>query len=82
MKKLLALFSLVLLLSACSTTCDNCYYGREEAYTVSQPVEVIYRNTTYRTVYEPKTYREVTLERRPYKGKVDCYRSNHKNYCK
>ena len=46
-----------------------------------KPVEVIYRNTTYRTVYEPKTYKEVTLERRPYKGKTDCYRVNHKNYC-
>lgn len=81
MKKLLSIFSLVLALTACSSMCDNCYYGREQSYTVSQPVEVIYRNTTYRTVYEPKTYKEVTLERRPYKAKSTCYRTNHKNYC-
>lgn len=81
MKKLLSIFSLVLALTACSSMCDNCYYGREQSYTVSQPVEVIYRNTTYRTVYEPKTYKEVTLERRPYKAKSICYRTNHKNYC-
>lgn len=80
MTKLLALCSLILLLSACSTTCDNCYYGREETYTVSQPVEVIYRKTTYRTVYEPKTYKEITTERRPYR-KVNCYRVNQQNYC-
>lgn len=49
MKKLLSIFSLVLALTACSSMCDNCYYGREQSYTVSQPVEVIYRNTTYRT---------------------------------
>lgn len=81
MKKLLSIFSLVLALTACSSMCDNCYYGQEQSYTVSQPVEVIYRNTTYRTVYEPKTYKEVTLERRPYKAKLTCYRTNHKNYC-
>ena len=81
MKKLLSIFSLVLALTACSSMCDNCYYGREQSYTVSQPVAVIYRNTTYRTVYEPKTYKEVTLERRPYKAKSTCYRTNHKNYC-
>lgn len=81
MKKLLSIFSLVLALTACSSMCDNCYYGREQSYTVSQPVEVIYRNTTYRTVYEPKTYKEVTLERRTYKSKSTCYRTNHKNYC-
>ena len=35
-------------------------------YTVSQPVEVVYRNTTYRTVYEPKTYSSVAYTKKPY----------------
>lgn len=36
------------------------------AYTVSEPVEVIYRNTTYRTVYEPKTYSSTAYVKKPY----------------
>lgn len=82
MKKILSVIVVLLMLVGCSSMCDNCYYGQEQSYTVSQPVEVIYRNTTYRTVYEPKTYKEVTLERRPYKAKSTCYRTNHKNYCR
>lgn len=81
MDKFLALFSVVLVLSACAnTTNENTYYGREQSYTVSQPVEIIYRNTTYRTVYEPKTYKEVTLERRPYNSD-DCVKRKV-NRCK
>ena len=80
MKKFLTVFGFLLALSACAAPCDNSYYGREETYTVSQPVEVIYRKITYRTVYEPKTYKEVTTERRPYR-KVNCYRVNQQNYC-
>lgn len=83
MKKLIFVFALIVSLGACANMCDNCYngryYGHEEAYTVSKPVEVIYKNTTYKTVYEPKTYKEVTMERRPIKN--GCYRVNHKNYC-
>ena len=36
------------------------------AYTVSEPVEVIYKNTTYRTVYEPKTYSSTAYVKKPY----------------
>lgn len=31
-----------------------------------EPVEVIYKKTTYRTVYEPKTYEDVSYEKEPY----------------
>lgn len=35
-------------------------------YTVSEPVEVVYKNTTYRTVYEPKTFSSTAYVKRPY----------------
>ena len=35
-------------------------------YTVSEPVEVVYRNTTYRTVYEPKTFSSTAYVKKPY----------------
>ena len=35
-------------------------------YTVSEPVEILYKNTTYRTVYEPKTYSSVSYVKKPY----------------
>jgi len=63
---------LVLLLSACASndmTCPanvnspNC---GSHSYTTSEPVEVIYRNVTYTTVYEPKTYSTTKYVRRPY----------------
>ena len=36
------------------------------SYTVSEPVEVLYKNTTYRPVYEPKTYSSVSYVKKPY----------------
>ncbi len=36
-----------------------------------EPVEVVYKKTTYRTVYEPKTYEDVSYEKEPY-TKPDC----------
>ena len=39
---------------------------RGYAYTVSEPVEVIYKNTTYRTVYEPKTTATTAFVKKPY----------------
>lgn len=39
-----------------------------KSYTVREPVEVIYKNTTYTTVYEPKTYSSVSYSRQPYTG--------------
>lgn len=82
MKKFLSLLCVLIGLSACSTNsvnCDNCL-PYERAYTVSQPVEVVYRKTTYRTVYEPKTYKETTLERRPYRFN-NCLETSSRNIC-
>ena len=68
MKKYLTLIALTLVLGACAeqteTRCvyPNCWNGALH-YTVSEPVETIYRNTTYTTVYEPKTYATTTYTR-------------------
>ncbi len=35
-------------------------------YTVRTPVEVVYKNTTYRTVYVPQVSQSVSYEKRPY----------------
>lgn len=37
-----------------------------KSYTVSEPVEILYKNTTYKTVYEPKTYSTVSYAKKPY----------------
>ena len=37
-----------------------------KTYTVSEPVEILYKNTTYKTVYEPKTYSTVSYAKKPY----------------
>lgn len=42
--------------------CNTC----STSYTVSTPVEVIYKDTTYTTVYEPKTYTSTKYSRKPY----------------
>jgi len=42
--------------------CNTC----STSYTISKPVEVIYKDVTYTTVYEPKTYEEVSYSRKPY----------------
>lgn len=33
-----------------------------------EPVEVLYKKTTYRTVFEPKTYTDVSYEKEPYRS--------------
>ena len=58
-----------------NTRCLNCA-NRIETFTVSEPTEIIYRNTTYKTIYEPRTYKEISYERRPYR---ECIK---KEYCK
>lgn len=69
MKKILFLL-LPLLVSACATeTCSTCTASR----TVRRPVEVIYENITYTTIYEPKTYKTVTYEKKPYNKCEACY---------
>ena len=45
-----------------SNYCNTC----STSYTVSKPVEVIYKDVTYTTVYEPKTYESVSYSRKPY----------------
>lgn len=34
---------------------------------VREPVEIVYKKTTYKTTYEPKTVKTVTYEKEPYK---------------
>lgn len=43
--------------------CNTC---GSHSYTVSEPVEVVYKNITYTTVYEPKTYSNTTYVKKPY----------------
>jgi len=43
--------------------CSSC---GPRSYTVSEPVEVLYKNVTYTTVYEPKTYSETSYVKKPY----------------
>ena len=38
-----------------------------EVKEVREPVEVVYKKTTYKTVYEPRTTTTVTFEKEPYK---------------
>ena len=45
-----------------TNNCNTC----SSSYTIRKPVEVIYKNVTYTTVYEPKTYEKTTYERKPY----------------
>ncbi len=45
--------------------CNAC----SKSYTVSEPVEVVYKNVTYTTVYEPKTYSNTTYVKKPYSCK-------------
>lgn len=41
--------------------------------TTREPVEVVYKKTTYKTVYEPKTTSSVSYEKEPYSGQLsDC----------
>lgn len=47
--------------------CSTC----STSYTVSKPVEVIYKDVTYTTVYEPKTYEEVSYSRKPYNSCIN-----------
>ena len=49
--------------------CDTCV----QSYTVRTPVQVVYKNTTYTTVYEPKTFTKTSYETLPYncvKGQI------------
>lgn len=75
-----------------TTTCTDC--ENQVAYapagdelcppkirTTREPVEVVYRKTTYKTVYEPKTFSSVSYEKEPYRGQVSTgsYRVRNNN---
>lgn len=45
-------------------------------YTVRTPVQVVYKNTTYRTVYEPRTFESSSYETRPYNRAEVCEGGN------
>lgn len=52
-----------------ANTCNTC----SSSYTVRTPVQVLYKNTTYTTVYEPKTFTRTSYETVPYncvKGQI------------
>ncbi len=48
---------------ACNNGCNGCETTIRET---REPVEVVYKKTTYKTVYEPKTYSQVSYEKAPY----------------
>ena len=72
----------VLAVAGCSghRSCRDCGYRAEPQpvyqapmascgeRTTREPVEIVYRRTSYRTVYEPRTTRAVSYEREPYSG--------------
>ena len=77
MIKKLSLFLVLLVLSGCASkevmpqqvlvertvnVCNTC----TQSYTVRTPVQVVYKNTTYTTVYEPKTFTKTSYETLPY----------------
>lgn len=54
---------------ACNTACNGC---QPSEYTIKTPVEVLYKNTTYRTVYVPQTSQSTSYEKRPYNASELC----------
>lgn len=55
----------------CPMATQDCGCPARE-YTVRTPVKVIFKNTTYRTVYEPRTFETTTYETRPYNRAEVC----------
>lgn len=53
---------------ACGTcnSCGTCNPCGTTVRETREPVEVVYKKTTYKTVYEPKTYSQVSYEKAPY----------------
>lgn len=50
---------------------DNSGNCAPKIRTTREPVEVVYKKTTYKTVYEPKTTSSVSYEKEPYTGQVN-----------
>ena len=55
---------------------QNCGGCPAREYTVRTPVKVVYRNTTYRTVYEPRTTESTSYEERPFNRAEVCTDGN------
>ena len=53
--------------------CGGC---QPSEYTVRTPVKVVYKNTTYHTVYEPRTYETTSFETRPFNRGEACATGN------
>lgn len=53
--------------------CNTC---QPTEYTVRTPVKVVYKNTTYHTVYEPRTYETTAYETRPFNRDEACATGN------
>ena len=53
---------------SCNTcnTCNSCNNCGDKVSEVREPVEVVYKKTTYKTVCDPKTVSQVTYETLPY----------------
>jgi hypothetical protein len=58
-----------------TSCCPTCSCQARE-YTVRTPVKVVYKNTTYRTVYEPRTFETTAYETRPYNRAEVCEGNN------
>lgn len=58
---------------AATPVCGAC---QAKEYTVRTPVKVVYKNTTYRTVYEPRTFETTAYETRPYNRAEVCENGN------
>ena len=68
-KKLCFVLIILFLLSACSThkqVMETNYRCSSSSYTVREPVEVIYKDTTYTTIYKPYTYTKSKYIKKPY----------------
>lgn len=50
---------------SCSS-CNSCNSCGDKVSEVREPVEVVYKKTTYKTVCDPKTVSQVTYETLPY----------------
>ena len=55
-------------MASCASDCTKASPCAARVRTVREPVEVVYKRTTYKTVYEPKTTQEVSYERKPYQA--------------
>lgn len=52
-------------------TCNSCNSCGTKVSETREPVEIVYKKTTYKTVYEPKTYSQVSYEKVPYNSAAE-----------